>query len=245
MGEISDGEWSELYEDNNNGNNSDSQEQAQPLIGHDAFGTTTSTERDDEDSMDQLTQDFASQVEIGEPRMVNSNTGHQDGVQHGWHQPGVTSGTVQHGWQTSCGPSSSSSGPATQHDQELPQGTDHQNIRQAGAHSSAVDPSTLALAISTGAHWSTWISVQDRSAPRWSNLAIAQEQLRRDQSDVLPKIHLPEEYYRWIYENKLYKWDERSEEQKLIDEELWARTRKKQENQGVIIRTKFMISLHS
>ena len=84
-GEISDGEWSELYEDNNNGNNSDSQEQAQPLIGHDAFGTTTSTNRDDEDSMDQLTQDFASQVEIGEPRMMNSNTGHQDGVQHGWH----------------------------------------------------------------------------------------------------------------------------------------------------------------
>jgi hypothetical protein len=87
--------------------------------------------------------------------------------------------------------------------------------------------------------------VQGRSAPHWNNLAIAQEQLRRDQSDVLPKIHLPEEYYRWIYENKLYKWDERSEEQKLIDEELWARTRKKPENQEVIIRTKFMISLHS
>ena len=81
------------------------------------------------------------------------------------------------------------------------------------------------------------MSGQGRSAPHWN--------LPKDQSDVLPKIHLPEEYYRWIYENKLYKWDERSEEQKLIDEELWARTRKKPENQEVIIRTKFMTSLQS
>ena len=160
---------------------------------------TTSIKREEEDSMDQLSLYFARQVEIRESRMTNSDIGHQGGVQHGWHQLGETSGTVQHGWQTSCGPSSSSSGPATQHDQELPQGTDHQNSRQAGAHSSAVDPSTLASAISTGAHWSTWISVKGRSATHWNNLAIAQEQLRRDQSDVLPKIHLPEEYYRWTY----------------------------------------------
>jgi hypothetical protein len=195
MGEISDGEWSELYEGNNSGDNRDSQEEAQPSIGHDAIIATTSIKREDEDSMDQLTQDFAKQVEIRESRMTNSDTGHQGGVQHGWHQLGETSGTVQHGWQTSCGPSSSSSGPATQHDQELPQGTDHQNSLQAGAHSSTVYgdgciPSTLASAISTGAHWSTWMSVQGRSAPQWN--------LPKDQSDVLPKIHLPEEYYRWI-----------------------------------------------
>ena len=48
------------------------------------------------------------------------NTGHQDGVQHGWHQPGVASGTVQQGWQTSWGPGSS--GPAIQYGQGPPQG---------------------------------------------------------------------------------------------------------------------------
>ena len=105
MGEISDGEWSESYEGNNSGDNSDSQEEAQPSIGHDAIIATTSIKREDEDSMDQLTQDFAKQVEIRESRMTNSDTGHQGGVQHGWHQFGETSGTVQHGWQTSCGPS--------------------------------------------------------------------------------------------------------------------------------------------
>ena len=63
MGEISDGERSDLYEGNDSGDNSDSQE-TQPLIGQDAPIATTSIKREEGDSMDQLTQEFARQVEI-------------------------------------------------------------------------------------------------------------------------------------------------------------------------------------
>ena len=123
MGEISDGEWSELYKVYTEG----SQEEEQPSVDHEAVAATTSSKREDKDSIDHVMQDLARRVEIRKSGMTNSDTGHQSGVQQGWHQSGKTSGAVQLGWQTSCGPSSSSSGPATQKDQEFPWGTDHQN----------------------------------------------------------------------------------------------------------------------